>query len=595
MTDTEPIRLPPAVWQQLLTQLDTALQPLHQALAGSHAALAAAPDLAALEQQRGAQLHLLLRRLWPALQQQLETLPQQLPAEEPAAGVMRQALRDQLEPLRQQLDDSRLALRLCFQLAAPAADEDQAAETALEQRRDLLLSALDSTKERLLKTRAALAALGQQPAATATAEETATTGDQGELARAAALWQQLQPRLYQWLIAWPQAQLSRWQQQRRHPAPPPEKLLQRTDLPALDEILRQGDSLPPLYHHLFDLQALPDRELLIGRQAELAQLDQAWQRWQEGRAASVALIGPQGGGSSSLLNSFISALGPEPAVLHLRPTRRLQQETDLLHWLATACGLKNCPADGTGLIEALLRQPRSVVVVEDSHLLALRVIDGYRAARLFFTVLQATSRHLLWLVAFRRPCWQRLDAACGVGQLFSQQLTIGFEGVAPLRELLLLRQRISGYSLHFLAETETADEDNQQKPRADRFFRELYAAAGSNLTAALYYWRLSARFHAELQRIELLPLGRLDSSPLRNLALPLRLCLAEVLGHGDLTSDEHQRIFLCPPEQSHRQLQHLCSLGLLHRQDSPAGPCHRVSPLYQHLVSSTLEAMNLLY
>ena len=115
MTDTEPIRLPPAVWQQLLTQLDTALQPLHQALAGSHAALAAAPDLAALEQQRGAQLHLLLRRLWPALQQQLETLPQQLPAEEPVASVMRQALRDQLEPLRQQLDDSRLALRLCFQ------------------------------------------------------------------------------------------------------------------------------------------------------------------------------------------------------------------------------------------------------------------------------------------------------------------------------------------------------------------------------------------------------------------------------------------------------------------------------------------------
>jgi len=262
-------------------------------------------------------------------------------------------------------------------------------------------------------------------------------------------------------------------------------------------------------------------------------------------------------------------------------------------------------SDENDVIRLILERPPGILVLEGGHNLMLRVVGARRAAESFFSILQATRHHCLWLMSFRDHTWRRLDLLLGINRFFTHQINTLFHDQKEIEEALLLRQRTSGLPLFFReadegksrAEGNPPSDDTQDKLRK-RFFCELFEVSGGNIEAALYYWLLCARWMPTEQRMEICPLGKLDRSLLRRLERTCHFTLAEVLCHGSLSVDEHARIFRLTPMQSRLMLEYLQQMTLLDRKSGDpesADEIYVVNPILQATTLRVLEDLNILY
>ncbi|BCR03816.1 hypothetical protein DESUT3_08850 [Desulfuromonas versatilis] len=378
-------------------------------------------------------------------------------------------------------------------------------------------------------------------------------------------------------------------------------LLKFTDLPTRAEVLQRAEQLPPLYRRLFTLGPLKNREFLVARETELKCLEEIFRRWEAGRPCSVALIGPEGSGKTSLANCFASEFGSRGHLIRASIDQRLTSEEQILGLFQQWFGLEQHFESLAALIEQLLTLPRGMVLIEEGHNLALRVIGGSRAAKAFFYVLMATRQHFLWMVSFRKTPWERMNHQLEVSRYFTHQVTTLLSDRHQLREVLMIRQRTSGYPLIFLGDS--AEQDKDEKPTgqdvlAERFFKELYAASRGDIEAAIYYWLLCLEYDEASGAIRACHLGDIDHGFLRNLEAKYHFSLAEILGHGVLSAAEHARIFRLDPLESRLQLDYLASLNLLVsgglEEDGLPGPWS-VNPIFHGAVTATLEAKHILY
>lgn len=384
-------------------------------------------------------------------------------------------------------------------------------------------------------------------------------------------------------------------------AAPQEKLLSLTDLPSAREVLRRSESFPPLHRRLFTLGPLKTREFLVAREEELEVLDDLFTRWEQGQACSLAVIGPEGSGKTSLVNCFASEYGAQGQLRRLEIDKRLQSPEDVIELFRQGFDIKKPVATLDELVGELLTRPKGMVLVEGGHNLALRVVGGGRAVEPLCYLLLATRRHFLWLVTFRKVPWERLDYQYQINRFFTHQISTLLAGQQEIRQVLLLRQRISAYPLIFAGEGNGKEADGPSgdaRERENRFFRELFAASGGNLDAAFHYWLLCLGYDAETESFRACPLGKIDFSFLRALDGDQHFTLAEVLGHGGLSAEEHQRIFHCDPLTGRLRLEYLASLGLLLTETAKGAEGevrYRLNPVYYTPVVKTLEVMNILY
>ncbi len=379
-----------------------------------------------------------------------------------------------------------------------------------------------------------------------------------------------------------------------------EKLLRLADLPSTTEILKRSDNFPHLYRRLFTLGPLKNREFLVARDEELKTLDDLYKRWENGKSCSLAVIGPEGSGKTSLANCFASEYGARGNLLRFEITQRLRTEQEVIALFHQWFAIEEPTETLDALVQQLRSRPRGMLLIEGGHNLFLRVVGGGRAAEVFFYLVLATRQHFLWQITFRKIPWTRMDYQFGISRFFTHQLPTLLADQQEIRQALMLRQRISGYPLDFLGnDNETAETTREElNKREERFFRELFAASGGNLDAALYYWLLCLTYDPEKQRFAACHLGKIDFSFLRSLDRDQLFTLAEVLGHGGLSACEHSKIFHCDLLHSRLQLDFLSSLGLLlaaSSSDNDEPIPYRLNPVYYTPVTSTLEAMHIIH
>src|SRR6185295_11568565 len=80
--------------------------------------------------------------------------------------------------------------------------------------------------------------------------------------------------------------------------PPPTRKVQpveeRARLSRILEIQLGARDLPALYRRLFRIEPVEDARFLIGRDAELAGLSRALDRWRTGTGAAILIVGDRG-------------------------------------------------------------------------------------------------------------------------------------------------------------------------------------------------------------------------------------------------------------------------------------------------------------
>ena len=391
--------------------------------------------------------------------------------------------------------------------------------------------------------------------------------------------------------------------------PVEESLLRLTDLPTEAELLEQSKFLPPIYRRLFQIEPLSNREFLVGMEAELQLLEETYKRWQSGRASSVAIVGPEGSGKTSLLNCFENELEEGVKVVRAELQHRMLTSADVVGMLEDVLQIPEPSDSAAELINKILRLERQIIILEHGHKLFLRVVGAREALETFFYIVMNTRSHVFWLLSFRLLPWIRMGYLLNIERFFTHTIKSEFHNVQELISALLLRQRATGqepvfsevgvnaYRVRKLLLKHRVQDAPVQQVLTEIYFNNLYSISGGNMESALYYWLRSLSVD-EQGKVHVQPCIKVDSGFIKKLDTLNLLSLAEVLAHGELTPKEHGQIFNLDEFRSRMILDYLRQIRLLqgHNKDKHGQPqFYSVNALFYEQVHSVLDAMHIVY
>jgi hypothetical protein len=324
----------------------------------------------------------------------------------------------------------------------------------------------------------------------------------------------------------------------------------------------------------FAPEALPAGDArFVGRTGELETLGGIVERWRSGHAIMAAVTGPQGCGITSLLNQVPGLLAADTVYHSERLGERLRDSSAVLALVTQLFDLQTAPDSSAALIDQLNAAVPRVVILDNAHFLAFRVMGARDAARRLGAVMVATQPRHLWIMGCRRQAWLRMAYLHQVERFFTHVLELDYFSAEQLGELIAARQSAPA-----------ADAPPPDLPRLHQLCRGkpdlgfLYLHCGTSTEAGSY--------------------RPLDVSILKRLEMDELFTLAELAVHGSLHSGEHSQIFRLSPQNSQLQLNQLCNQGLVERL-GPDGASpearYRITPILSALVSDHLYKSNYLY
>jgi hypothetical protein len=362
----------------------------------------------------------------------------------------------------------------------------------------------------------------------------------------------------------------------------------------VDDRTEVYQQLPMIYRRLFRLEPVQDPRFLVGREAEMAALTEARERWRTGKAVSALLVGERGSGKSSLLNCASAQVfsGSEPVRAAFR--ERILDAAQMDAFLRQTLNL----GEGEDLEESLQRE-RRVILIEEVERTFLRRVDGFEGVRRLLSLVSDSCRTTLWVLCLNQLAFKFLDAAIGMEQVFSHRINAMSVEPQNLRTAILLRHNLSGLRLRFarppsrhpLLERVRRPLGLDRHAR-DAFFDALYQQSEGVFRSAFELWHRNIdSAHGGVLRMRFPDLA--DGDPLiAGLDRQDLFTLQAVLQHGSLTAAEFVQVFCVADSVARERIDALVDRGILERE--PGAPGWRVRSEAGYLVRKALDRQNLL-
>ena len=393
-------------------------------------------------------------------------------------------------------------------------------------------------------------------------------------------------RLYHRLLVWLE-----WE---RPPERRGEHVHQRAGLIVDPRRKERAAELPMIYQRLFRLEPLRDPRLLVGRQDEMAALEEVRRLWEAGRAVSVIVVGERGSGKTSLLNCAEARTFQDLEVVRASFRERIIDAGGMDCFLKAVLSIGNPPAP-----DSASPNRRRVVMIEELERAYLRKIDGFNALRRLLAWINDTSQQTLWILGTNKTAFQYLSAAIGLERYFSHRLDAAVVEPATLREAILLRHNLSGMRLRFprppregALARRTRRLLGLEVPPGDQFFAALYEQSEGIYRSAFELWH-DRIGHAEGGVLTMrFPVAPDHRALIRELSQDDLFALHAILQHGSLLVEEHAAVFGCEPQASDTLFEGLAQRGLI--EPEPGAPGWRVRPEAGYIVRKALHAVNLL-
>lgn len=355
--------------------------------------------------------------------------------------------------------------------------------------------------------------------------------------------------------------------------------------------------LPLMYQKLFENSPLTEERFYLPRMAEIKKLNDALESWKAGRFSPVCIIGEQGSGTTTILNFFTKAVEKEIAVERLELKSSTYLESEFLAFLQPAFPEIACNSVDELIARVRKMDGTKVVILENIHKLFLRNSGDYGNLMLLFKLVSQTNSRVFWITSCYLYSWKMLDYTNSISGYFAHVVEFKTMENDRLRDAILKRHQVSGFSLTFLEPDKFVpkrsyhkmDEDEKQEYLKKMFFDALGQHTQSNLSLAFTYWLRSIK-RVEDGEIEIQQ-KRLNFSFLNSLKMQELTTLHSILIHGGMGLEEHSRVFRCTEEESFRMMMVLTDDGLLVKSKN----VYTVNPLVYRMLVSHLKSLNFIY
>lgn len=351
--------------------------------------------------------------------------------------------------------------------------------------------------------------------------------------------------------------------------------------------------LPAIYGSLFRLVPIEDQRFLIGREQELAGLEQALKDWDAGRFAACVCVGARGSGKTSLLNCATNGAFTGRGIIRAQFRERALSTEAIDMFLRELLALAP-DAD----LEAAFRAERRILMIEEAERTYLRKVGGFRGVHHLMRWIQRTASTTLWVIAMNDKAFRVLCAGVQFSRVFSHRINAMSVSRADLENAILARHRLSGLRLDF-APPPAGD------PRVGRvrnwlgleqsyqklFFDSLYQQSGGVFRSAFDLWLSSIeRVEGETLKIRQ-PLEPAFAQFRNELEQEDHFTLLIIQEHGSLTCEEVALVLCEDLDVSRGRMDRLVTLGLIEKD--PEHPGLRVRPEAQRFTNDALRRVNL--
>jgi hypothetical protein len=351
--------------------------------------------------------------------------------------------------------------------------------------------------------------------------------------------------------------------------------------------------LPEMYRMLFRLAPVEDQRFLVGREQELAGLEQALKDWEAGRFAACLVVGARGSGKTSLLNCAANEMFRGRLLVRGQFRERALNEEQIDAFLRELLGLD----EGADVERALTAEPR-ILMIEESERTYLRKVGGFRGVHHLIHLIHRTGLTTFWIIVMNDKASRVLDAGAQLGRAFSHRINAMSVSRDDLEQAIMERHRLSGWELEFapppagdprvsLAKSWLGLQDSPQK----LFFQSLYQQSEGVFRSAFELWMSSIeRLEGETLKIRQ-PLDPAFNRFRSELAQEDHFTLLAIQEHGSLTRQEVAEVICEPEAASSSRLERLTALGLI--ETDPEHPGLRVRPEAQRFANDLLRRVNL--
>ena len=364
----------------------------------------------------------------------------------------------------------------------------------------------------------------------------------------------------------------------------------------LNDAQSKIESLPLIYRKLYQVEPLQDMELFEGRKKEAETLLNAYENWASGHYASTIVTGDKWTGITSFLNYAQATLKFKHRVYRMEFVGNNDDPSSMLQSIASLVGMDK--ADSLDeLIGHLTAEGNRIVVLEDIQNLFVRRMNGFAAISTLMELIAKTSKSVFWIITTSVYTFQYLDKTLGISGYFSYQIPLGRLTNEQIRDLIIKRNRVSGFKIHFEEDPmlrrdkkfKALSDDDKQTALRDNFFEQLNRFSSSNISLALNYWLLSTKEITDRQ-INISSLAPPDLSYIRVLPDEKVFVIYALIIHDGLSIDLCSSVVNSSVNGLKQAFLSLMEKGLIFRKDD----IYQVNPLVYPYFIQLLKSRNLI-
>jgi hypothetical protein len=357
------------------------------------------------------------------------------------------------------------------------------------------------------------------------------------------------------------------------------------------------NKLPYVYQRLFRIEPLEEEKFYEPRIREVENIELAINNWRRGHYAPVVIVGEKGSGITTTVNLLKKNVIMGEEVIHMDARKTTESEKDLLRLFSPV--FNSNFTDYSQIIKYLNSSiNKKIIILENVHHLFIRTVGGFRIFKSLFEIISSTNSNIFWIVTSNLYAWNYFERVLNIGDYFSYIIKLLPFTDEQIVEIILKRNRVSGFNINFEPSAEDLKNKNflklndpeRQKYLKEKYFSELNRFARSNLSISLYFWMRSTR-EVKNDIITIGSLEGLDFSFLQDLSEEKIFTLYALLIHDGLNVEQHALVFNQSEEKSRLNLLLLTDDGIITKTKNG----YMINPLLYRQTVSLLQSKNILH